>query len=51
MITNRYAKTNNPVVGHYDPNKKNEYLTYLNTNNLNGRAMSRTTYWEIGVER
>ena len=39
MITNRYAKANNPAVDHYDPNKENEYLTYLDTNNLNGRAM------------
>ena len=41
MITNQYAKANNPVVGDYDPNKENEYLTYLDTNNLYGRAMSQ----------
>ena len=41
MITNRYAKANNPVVDGYDRNKENEYLIYLDANNLCGWAMSQ----------
>ena len=41
MIINRYAKANNPVVDGYDPNKENEYLIYLDANNIYGCAMSQ----------
>ena len=41
MITNRYAKANNPVLDGYDPNKDNGYLIYLDANNLYGWAMSQ----------
>ena len=36
----RYAKANNPLVGH-DPNKPTTYLWYLDANNLYGWAMSQ----------
>ena len=36
----RYAKANNPLVGH-DPSRPNTYLWYLDANNLYGWAMSQ----------
>src|SRR5688572_14037886 len=41
MISNRYAKSNNPYLGGlYDENVPNSYITYLDCNNLYGFAMS-----------
>ena len=41
MISNRYAKANNPLVSGYDSSLPNEYIIYLDANNLYGWAMSQ----------
>jgi hypothetical protein len=41
MISQRYAKANNPYVEEYDPSKPNNYLIYLDANNLYGWSMSQ----------
>ena len=41
LITNQYTKANNPVDDEYNPNKENEYLIYLDVNNLYGWVMSQ----------
>lgn len=41
MISNKYAKANNPYLQDYDASQPNEYITYLDANNLYGDAMSR----------
>ncbi|KAK3735533.1 hypothetical protein QZH41_005010 [Actinostola sp. cb2023] len=41
MITHRHAKANNPYVDGYDPEQHNNYLMYLDANNLYGWAMSQ----------
>ena len=40
-IMKRYAKANNPYVNHFDPEKQNIYIQYLDANNLYGWAMSQ----------
>jgi len=41
-ITHRHAKANNPYIPEsYDKSKPNSYITYLDTNNLYGWAMSQ----------
>ena len=39
-IAKRYAKANNKYVWDYDSNKQSTFITYLDKNNLYGRAMS-----------
>ena len=41
MISNKYAKANNPYLDDYDPSTPNNYITYLDANNLYGWAMSQ----------
>ena len=40
-ITKRYAKGNNKYMSDYDSNKQSTFITYLDKNNLYGRAMSK----------
>ena len=42
IITHRYAKLNVPDLEGYDPTKPNEYIVYLDANNLYGWAMSQS---------
>ena len=39
-IANRYAKTNNKYMKNYDPKNPSKFITYLDTNNVYGWAMS-----------
>jgi len=41
MISNRYAKANNPLVAGYDPSKPKSWIKGLDANNLYGWAMSQ----------
>ena len=43
MISKRYARANNPLLGptRYNPNKPTTYIIYLDANNLYGWAMSQ----------
>jgi len=41
MVSERYAKANNPQVPDYDPSKPKKYVMYLDANNLYGWAMSK----------
>ena len=41
MISNKYAKANNPYLEDYDASQPTRYITYLDANNLYGDAMSR----------
>ena len=41
MVSNCYAKANNPLVEGYDSTQPTNYITYLDANNLYGWAMSR----------
>lgn len=41
MISNRYAKANNPYVKDYEPTADKSYIMYLDANNLYGWAMSQ----------
>jgi hypothetical protein len=42
MITHRFAKANNPYVGGYITEQENNYIMYLDANNLYGWAMSQS---------
>ena len=39
-IAKRYSKANNKYMKDYDPKKPSKFITYLDMNNLYGRAMS-----------
>ena len=41
MVSNRYAKANNPLVRDCDPSKPNKNIMYLDANNLYGWTMSK----------
>ena len=41
MVSKRYAKANNPLLMDYDKSKPNNYIMYLDANNLYGWAMSK----------
>ena len=41
MVCKRYAKANNPHVKDYGPNKPNNYIQYLDANNLYDCAMTK----------
>ena len=40
-FSKRYSKANNKYMERYDSSKESKYITYLDTNNLNGWAMSQ----------
>jgi hypothetical protein len=40
MVSNRYAKSNNPYITRYDVTVEKSYIMYLDCNNLYGVAMS-----------
>ena len=39
-ISNRYSKSNNPLLEDFDPSEPTTYITYLDANNLYGSAQS-----------
>ena len=41
MVSQRYAKTNNPYLKDYDQSKPTSYIQYLDANNLYGYVMSQ----------
>ena len=41
MVSERYAKANNPFLKDYDRSKPTSYIQYLDANNLYGYAMSK----------
>lgn len=41
QISKRYAKANNKYMSDYDNTKEDEYIIYLDANNLYGHAMSQ----------
>ena len=47
MVSNRYAKASNPLLQDYDPSRPNEYIMYLDANNLYGWAMSKPSRKEL----
>jgi len=42
MISNRYAKANNPYLPDYDNTKEKSFLIYVDANNLYGHSMSQS---------
>ena len=42
MISNRYAKANNPYLKEYQPDIPTSYIIYLDANNLYGHAMTQS---------
>ena len=43
-IAKVHAKANNKYINDYDPQKQSTFISYLDTNNLYGWAMSESTY-------
>ena len=41
MISNRYAKANNPYLSNYDRERENNYFLYLGCTNMYGTAMKQ----------
>ena len=40
-ISNRFSKPNNNYIKYYDPKQESKHITYLETSNLYGYAMSK----------
>ena len=41
MISNKYAKANNPYLSNYEPDRSTNYIMYYDANNLYGWSQSR----------
>ena len=41
MISNKYAKANNPYLSNYEPDRSSNYIMYYDANNLYGWSQSR----------
>lgn len=46
VISNRYARANNPYIEGYDSQQDTNYLLYLDANNLYGFSMSQSLPYE-----
>ena len=49
VVSHRHVKANNPLIPDYDYNFPHSYLTYLDSNNLYGGAMSEALPTETSL--